>query len=608
MSKANFAQNASSPKPDELFSLHAGGCGRSRGNLESKEGMVAVISANRNVQLLLLLAGVGLVPTLRAEDATMVERRLSRTATYLADDRLAGRGLGSPEIELAAEFIAQQFTQMGLAAQFQTFTYVEQAEQGSDCQAVVVHPTRGTRQIWKVDEDFRPLAVGNAGQLRTQLVFAGYGITAPDLGYDDYAGLDVRGKTVVVLRHEPQQGDPQSAFNGTDDSEHAPFRRKIKNAIDHGAAAIVFCTSRFEVERRKAQWQRARDSVLETISDDTKRFEALGTASPREVAKHRRKTHVLADQAERFAANIRSETNALLPFEGAGRATSDERLPVLFASRRAIDGLLAAAGRPSLDALEAKIDTEARPASFPLGRWQLVANVDLRRQEVAIRNVVGVLQGEGPLADETVVVGAHYDHLGRGSQPDVHGEIHNGADDNASGVSMLMELAGYYANRPTPPARRMLFVAFTGEELGLLGSAHYVAQPVVPLESTVAMFNFDMVGRLVDNRLILSGTETASEFSDLVDDINERHGFDLVKVPGGLGPSDHASFCSKQIPVLHFFTGLHNDYHRPSDDVALLNLEGMTRVYQYAQQVIDEVMESPARPEFTQTDGPSRPL
>lgn len=538
----------------------------------------------------------------------MVQRRMARTTNYLADDRLAGRGLGTPEIELAAGYIHQQFQHFGLAPRLQPFTYVQEAEQGPDCHAAVMHPTSGARQAWQVDRDFRPLAVGDAGLLRTPLVFVGYGITAPDLGYDDYAGVDVRGKTVVIVRHEPQQGDPESRFNGTDDSEHAPFRRKIRNAIDHGAAAIVFCTGRFEVERRKAQWRRARESVRETIAQDARRLEALGSASARDVAKHRRKTQLLSEQAERFAANIRSENSALLPFEGAGLAASDERLPVLFASRQAIDRLLAAAGRPSLDEWESQIDAELKPASFPLAGWRLEANADVVRQEVAIQNVVGVLEGAGPLADQTLVVGAHYDHLGRGTQSPAGGEIHNGADDNASGVALLMELAGHYASRPTPPPRRMVFVAFTGEELGLLGSAHYVAHPVVPLESTVAMFNLDMVGRLTDNRLIVSGAETARQFSDLLDDVNERHGFDLVKVPGGMGPSDHASFCSKQIPVLHFFTGLHNDYHRPSDDVALLNLDGMTRVYQYARDLVDEVLESPARPEYSQSDGPSRPM
>ncbi len=159
--------------------------------------------------------------------------------------------------------------------------------------------------------------------------------------------------------------------------------------------------------------------------------------------------------------------------------------------------------------------------------------------------------------------------------------------------------------QPIPPPRRIVFVAFSGEEQGLLGSAHYVAHPTVPLATTVAMFNFDMVGRMTDNRLVMNGTKTAAEFSHWVDDVNERHGFDLKKVPGGLGPSDHASFYAQQVPVLHFFTGMHGEYHRPGDDIELLNVRGMRRIADYARELVDKLLESPIRPTYTQTDGPS---
>lgn len=547
-----------------------------------------------------------LVRPAAAEEAALVERRLTRTTQYLADDRLAGRGVGTPEIEVAAEFLHDQLKQLGLETTYQSFDYTLAAVQGTNNHASFVDNSSNEVNELQLDTDFRPLAIGGAGSLDAPLVFAGYGITAPDLGYDDYANLDVQGKTVIVLRHEPQQGQADSVFNGVDHSEHAPFRRKIRNALDHGAAGILFCTGQFEVDRHKAQWKARWRSIDQRIKVETDKFSQHANPSADDIDKHRRQMKLLEERRSQFAKLDEAEENALLPFEGAGPATSDDRLPVVFASRAAINQLLSDAGRPELEVLEQRIDEQLKPQSFELADWRMEANVDISRETIEIKNVIGVLEGAGPNAQQTLVVGAHYDHLGRGLNRQKPGEIHNGADDNASGIALLLETAGHFASQPTPPARRMVFIAFTGEERGLLGSAHYVSDPLVPLESTVAMFNFDMVGRLTGNRLILSGVDTAAKFSALLDEVNERHGFELAKVPGGLGPSDHASFCTKQVPVLHFFTGLHNEYHRPSDDIQLLNVPGMRRINDYTREVLQQVLDDPTAPTYTETDGPSR--
>src|SRR5919112_2091369 len=184
------------------------------------------------------------------------------------------------------------------------------------------------------------------------------------------------------------------------------------------------------------------------------------------------------------------------------------------------------------------------------------------------KNVIGLLPGHDPVRrNETVIVGAHYDHLGLGGfgslDPDSAGKVHNGADDNASGTAMLIEIAQRLA--ATPPARTIVFIAFSGEELGLLGSSYYVKQPVYPLATTLAMINLDMVGRLRQKRLIVYGSQTAREFPALLDSLNWHAGLDLKAQGDGYGPSDQSSFYAAGEPVLHFFTDLHEDYHRTTD-------------------------------------------
>jgi Zn-dependent M28 family amino/carboxypeptidase len=198
------------------------------------------------------------------------------------------------------------------------------------------------------------------------------------------------------------------------------------------------------------------------------------------------------------------------------------------------------------------------------------------------KNVVGILPGRGPLAGQAVVVGAHYDHLGRGGfgslEPESTGVVHNGADDNASGTAALLEVARKLAASDLPARRTVVFVAFSGEELGLLGSAHYIRHPAFPLESTYAMINFDMVGRLREGRLVVFGSETAKEFPPLLDSLARETGLVVTASGDGFGRSDQSSFFAANIPVLHFFTGVHEDYHRTTDDVEKINLEGLDRI------------------------------
>jgi len=272
-------------------------------------------------------------------------------------------------------------------------------------------------------------------------------------------------------------------------------------------------------------------------------------------------------------------------------------------------------GTPDADTAATYIQQRFRQVGLqsPAGGWFQEFKVEGgAAQKVAAaggvgRNVVGLLPGSDPvLRDQVIVVGAHYDHLGGGAfgalDPDSTGKAHNGADDNASGVAAIINLAQRMA--ADPPARTIVFVAFSGEELGLLGSAYYVRQPAVPLAKTMAMINFDMVGRLRNDRLIIYGTETATQFTPLLDSINASFHFDLKLRGDGYGPSDQSAFYAVKKPVLHFFTDLHEDYHRTTDDWQKINVAGMLKVTDFAAALLRELADRPTPLTFVDQPSP----
>lgn len=488
------------------------------------------------------------------------ESRLREDVTYLAADEREGRGPGTRGIEEAADYISFVFKSSGLrpapgaVGYFQPFTLAGFPTPGARQELAFAGP--GDRKIdGKFKADFTPLAIGTDGPLTSvPIAFAGYGITAHDdklkLDYDDYAGLDVRGKAVLILRREPRDEDDRSPFEGTRTSRFATFQHKATNAYQHGASAVVLVNDRLTVASR---------------SDELLRFDAPGSQ----------------------------------PFS---------RIPFVMIARELADKLLAAAGQPKLAALEEQIDSDLKPRSRDLAGWTLSAHVEIKRNEIATKNVVGVLEGSGPHADETVIVGGHYDHLGRGglfsgSLSPLSREIHNGADDNASGTSMVLELARRMGMRRDPLPRRIVFIAFSGEERGLLGSEYYVEHPLFPLSQVVMMFNADMVGRLNDkDELTMIGTGTSPGLEDLVNILGRSSGLKIKTVPGltdGFGGSDHQSFYPKGIPVLFAFTGVHGQYHKPADDAHLINYKGMARIADYLELLLLDVARRPERPAFT---------
>lgn len=482
------------------------------------------------------------------KDSAVIEARLLDDLKYLASDELQGRGIRTRGLELAADHVAKNFAAVGLemnhfnGTPFQAFQSYETYRLGEGNAASLAIREGKTWKL-KVNEDYVPLAAGTSGQFTAPLVFAGYGITAADLGYDDYQNLDVQGKAVILLRHEPRQSDQESVFAGTKNSEHAYLSNKIQNAVEHGAAAVILCNDKVYVDKPDTRQRDRRPRGDELISFRTK-------------------------------------------FKGI-----EPTIPVLHMSRLAVEALFAQCDHPSLGDLEASIDLHMQPASFLVDRGEFSATVVLHSKSDAIKNVIGVLPGEGDMADETVIVGAHYDHLGMngGLLAPWTVAVHNGADDNGSGTVALMEIARQVTARVGSPRRRIVFIAFSAEEVGLVGSAYYVRHPLFSLKNTSAMVNLDMVGRLRSDRLTVSGVGTATELNEMLTRLAEPYTFNLRKEASGYGPSDHASFFERGVPVLHFFTGLHADYHRPGDDVEKINFDGVRRIALLASDVVLEL-------------------
>ena len=495
------------------------------------------------------------------DDSLAVEQRLAATDRYLSSDQCEGRGLGSRGIDMAADYLADQLRQLnryGLRTDlwdggpFQKFTVAVDAELGPQNHCFLVGPPKqkggSPRRIELVlGKDYTPLAISGSGSFDLPLVFAGYGITARKAKYDDFADVDVAGKAPVMLRHQPRDNVDDKESAAIKETAYTAFRHKVSNACEHDAAAVVFLSDLAEVHRRRGK-------------DDT-----------------------------------------LLSFHVAGTTFTHPDVPVMAFRRAVIDNILRDLDGPDLAEVEEQIDHTLKPASRELGGWRIQGQVNVRHAHCEVKNIAAVLPGEGSLANEAVVLGADYDHLGYGTWstlPSKKGPIYHGADDNASGDAVVLEVARTLAMRPQRPHRTIIFLFFTGEEWGFWGSSHYVNNPLVPMSQTAAMVNLDMVGRLREDTLTVNSVGTGTGFSGLLDQFNRSYGFHLVKVAGASGRSDQASFYAKRVPNIHFFTGKHPDYHRPTDTFAGLNIPGMRRIASYILEVTAALADAPQRPDF----------
>ncbi|HET7224896.1 MAG TPA: M28 family peptidase, partial [Candidatus Eisenbacteria bacterium] len=464
--------------------------------------------------------------------------RVVQAVWTLADPRWEGRGVGTAGLEQAASWIAYQMRDAGLAPAFggdwrQSFEVTTGVRVGEPSGIDI------GGEHWDEGDDFEPLGFSANGTLTAQVVFAGYGITAAEYHYDDYANLDVRDKIVLVLRNEPNEMDSTSIFDGDVNTPYSDPRTKAINAREHGALGLLLVNGpRYHI-----------GEPLQRPRPDGSGYMSSGL--------------VAAQISEQVAQKL--------------------------------------LGRASLAQYQMAIDHDTRPHNGPLPDSARI-EVTLERTRADIANVAGTIPGRD--TSRAIVVGAHYDHLGWGNEsslaPGVHA-IHPGADDNASGVAALLGTARALARRAAsgqPPEHTLVFCAFTGEEMGLVGSSHFVDDPPLPLERVETMVNADMVGRLRNDKLVVMGAGTASEFKTLLKDVNGAgFGFDLKTSDDGYGPSDHSSFYKRNLPVLMLFTGAHADYHKPSDTPDKINDAGLWKVTRFETALVESLDARP-KPRF----------
>ncbi len=522
----------------------------------AKKISVAVLVYSLGLAALLAGATPDSAPPVATE--TITEADLKSTVYFLASKEMQGRELNTLFNKITSNYLAHRFELMGLEpvvpdSYFQYFNIL-QAEllDGNTLEIQGLDSPSSTVAV--VKKDFFPSPLSANGRVSAPLVLAGYGITAPEHGYDDYQELEVQGKIAVVFDREPGAKDPDSPFEGTLDSKYSEEFYKIRNAQAHDAVALI-------------------------IVRDTRERSQAGTFS-----RHARFTWPEDPSRARFALKVWEE---------------QIRIPVLHVSSELARGFLQSS-RVDLRKIQRRIDEEYQPLSVPLPGVEATLETAIVRSQTRIRNVLAYLPGSDPnLEDEVVIVSAHFDHVGNHD-----GEVFQGADDDASGTAGLLEIAEAYALSPEKPARSVLFAAWNAEERGLLGSRYYVEKPALLLEKTVALFQMDMIGRNEEipdpdnprflglqkqsaesntNSVHVMGYSRSEDLRNLVTQSNGGIGLELKfqydDTPANLlRRSDHWPFLSHDVPVLFFHTGLHPDYHRPTDTPEKINYSKMEKV------------------------------
>ena len=487
-------------------------------------------------------------PLLHADDSSLA--KMKKDLFFLAGEECEGRGLKTEGINKAAAYIAAEFEAAGLkpalpgGAYFQPFGIKETYLEAGPHKLTFSGPDGKAVEV-PINKGFSISGLSGKGTVGGNLVFAGFGITSDK--YDDYKGLNVQNKVAIVLRQVPRtrvKKDP--LFTPEETAKYSPLVAKIKLAAKNGAAAVVFVNDR----------------------------------------------------------DMAGKDDPLMPFDYAADDGQTGSIPVIHAHRDVIDKAL---GSKTLAAIEAEIDKELKPNSFAVEGWTAAVQTGVGVREIAVKNVVGYVEGSGPLKDETVVIGAHYDHLGRGEKGTLdpgNSAIHYGADDNASGTTALLELARRYGARTNREGRRIVFIAFSGEERGLFGSLAYTEKPAFLLKDTVAMLNMDMVGRVrpdekdKKDRLVIGGIGSAKTFEKLIDDANVKFDFHVSKDKAGVGPSDHTSFYLAKVPVYFFFSGEHTEYHTPKDRPETINFAGIAKVTDLVDGLTTTIATTKERPEY----------
>jgi len=464
---------------------------------------------------------------------------------YLASDNLKGRLPGTSESKLAIDYISKNWEAQGVEpagtkSYKQSFSFINNVSLGQRNMLRI----RNSRKQYIVQKDFIPIGSSGNGSVNEDVVFIGYGLDINDsLSWNDYAEVDVRGKWVLLLLDGPDGDSPHSPYG-----RHKTLYNKMITARDHGASGILFM-NRFET------------------ADD----------------------------------------NNLRPLQYR-QSSSTAGLPVIQITHLVANEILINHGQ-SIAELRSKMDEQLTPLSFSVG-CKVSANVNLTFAKETASNMIGFIEGNDPvLKDEYIIVGAHFDHLGLGGRrsgsldPDTL-IIHNGADDNASGTAGVLELSHKLMSNRHLLKRSVLVVCFDAEEKGLLGSKYYTENPVRNISDAAMMVNMDMIGRLNDNPVILGGVGSSENFEDIIANTRKNHILEIETNMGGIefGRSDHASFYRENIPVLFFFTGAHEDYHKPTDDWDKIDYQGEKEILDFIYDLIIDVSQLKEKPAFAEIE------
>jgi hypothetical protein len=500
----------------------------------------------------LALAVVALTVVGLVSPAAASVERLREHVNYLASDALEGRLTGTEGESEAHDYLVARLTELGIQPlpEADSLTHPFEFTAGTnDAGSVLTLTADSAMESWTGGETFQALSLSDNGSVTGEVVFAGYGLVLPesaDFGYDSYVGLDVEDKIVVALRYFPEdvEQETRAVF-----SRYSGLRYRAMQARERGAKALLLVT---------------------------------GPNSP--------------NAGETIAMSFDS-------------AIAGSGLIAASASSEVADRLFDFVPEKSLEQAQTALD-DGNPhvAGFAVPGVQLTLEVNVEREQRTGHNIVGVLPRnvEGDVDKPYVMIGAHYDHLGRGTggnslaRKEEAGGIHNGADDNASGVAAVLEMISALASKER---RRDVIVAlWSGEELGVLGSNAFVKEGPVAVEDLAAYINFDMVGRSRDNKLALRAMGSSSIWPEVVEQANVPVGLDLTVGDDPYLPTDTLTLNQAEVPSLDFFTGSHEDYHRPTDDAELINYEDLDRIVRFGTLVATKVINRDAAPDFLKVE------
>ena len=456
------------------------------------------------------------------------------TLNNQTSDKMQGRKAGTEGANFAAEYIAEKFKDYQLVplsgdSYYQDFNFIAGVKSGKTNNLAMRcgTPEQATMKF-SVSKDYTPLAFSKSAQVTGEIVFAGYGITAPELKYDDYKDVNVENKIVLIIRHYPDENNEKNPFKKAQYQSFGDLHYKISNAQDHKVAGVIIIND-------MPNHPESQDDLINLNEMTT-----YGSASVPAIQVKRKELFALAKEC-----------------------------------------------KVTIEEMESSIAKKMLPASQELKGMQVEVNVELDKQQKVARNVIGMVKGK---SDEVIIVGAHYDHIGTGTENSrdmsAKGKVHPGADDNASGVAAVLELAKQFGEHKDME-RSIVVMAFSAEELGIQGSTYFVNSGAIDIKKIVAMINMDMIGRMKNNTLMIGGIETANEFKAMMEKIKPAL---TIRYSGeGYGPSDHAAFYNKNVPVLFFFTGAHPDHHTPKDTVDKINLQGIEIVIDLVAQIVDHL-------------------